>query len=113
MNSKVKIQTDKAKIDVCLRQSLVFWLNLNVSLTGLSWPLFLRDHVSRNRPGSIQTHRIWWFTYQFAYSNTIHFDFYLGPMFLWAFTRIDLRGTNITGLGRHTLVIRLKRIYNF
>jgi hypothetical protein len=36
MNSKVKIQTNKAKLDVCLRQSLVFRLNLDVSLAGLS-----------------------------------------------------------------------------
>jgi hypothetical protein len=29
-------------------------LNLNVSLAGLSWPLFIGGQVSRNRSGSIQ-----------------------------------------------------------
>jgi hypothetical protein len=29
-------------------------LNLNVSLAGLSWPLFIGGQVSRNRAGSIQ-----------------------------------------------------------
>jgi hypothetical protein len=104
MNSKVKIQTNKAKLDVYLIQSLVFWLNLDVSLAGLSWPLFIGGQVSRNRSCSIQNHRIGRFTYQFPYSNTIHLDSYLGPMFLWAFTRIHLRGTNTTGLGSHTLI---------
>jgi hypothetical protein len=106
MNSKVKIQTNKAKLDVCLRQSLVLRLNLDVSLASLSWPLFIGGQVSRIRSGSIQTCRIWRFTYQFPYSNTIHFDFYPGPIFIWAFTRIHLRGINIMGLGSHTLVRR-------
>jgi hypothetical protein len=30
------------------------WLNLNLSLTGLSWPLYIGGQVSRNRSGSIQ-----------------------------------------------------------
>jgi hypothetical protein len=55
MNSKLKIQTNKAKLDVCLRQSLVFRLKLDVFLVGLSWPLFIGDQVSRNPLGSIQT----------------------------------------------------------
>jgi hypothetical protein len=104
LNSEVEIQINKAKLDVCLRQILVFQLNLNVSLVGLSWPLFIDGQVSRNRSGSILIRRIWRFTYQFPYSNTIYFGFYLGPMFLWAFTRIHLRGTNAMGLGSHTLV---------
>jgi hypothetical protein len=104
MNSKVKIQTNKTKLDVCLKQSLVLRLNLSVLLTGLSWTLFIGGQVSRNQSGSIQTHRIWRFTYRFPYSNIIQFDFYFGPIFLWAFTQIHLRGTNITGLGSHTLV---------
>jgi hypothetical protein len=91
MNSKVKIQTNKTRLDMYLRQSLVLQLNLNVSLVGLSWTLFIGTQVSRIRSGSIQTRRIWWFTYRFPYSNTIYFDFYLGPIFLWAFTQIYLR----------------------
>jgi hypothetical protein len=30
------------------------WLNLNLSLAGLSWPLYIGDQVSRIRSGSIQ-----------------------------------------------------------
>jgi hypothetical protein len=108
MNLKVNVQTKKAKVDVCLRQSLMFLLNLDLSLAGLSWPLFIGSQVLRNRLGSIQTRRIWRFTYRFPYSNIIHFDFYFGPMFLWAFTRICLRGTNIMRLGSHTLVIKCR-----
>jgi hypothetical protein len=37
------------------RISAVFnWLNLNLSLAGLSWPLYIGGHVSRIRSGSIQ-----------------------------------------------------------
>jgi hypothetical protein len=93
-----------------------------VSLAGLSWPLFIGGQVSRIQSGSIQTRRIWQFIYQFSYSNTIQFDFYLGPIFLWAFTWIHRRGINFIGLGSHTLVssprdsisiLDLGRISNF
>jgi hypothetical protein len=30
------------------------WLNFNLSLAGLSWPLYIGDQVSRIRSGSIQ-----------------------------------------------------------
>jgi hypothetical protein len=30
------------------------WLDLNLSLAGLSWPLYIGGQVSRNRSGSIQ-----------------------------------------------------------
>jgi hypothetical protein len=30
------------------------WLNLNLSLSGLSWPLYIGVQVSRIQPGSIQ-----------------------------------------------------------
>jgi hypothetical protein len=33
-------------------------------------------------------------------------------MFLWAFTRIHLRGTNITGIGSHTLVRQPAVVHN-
>jgi hypothetical protein len=36
---------------------------LDVSLTGLSWPLFIGGQVSRSRSGSIQIHLLWRFTY--------------------------------------------------
>jgi hypothetical protein len=58
MNSKVKVQTNKVKLDMRLRQSSIFRLNLDMSLAGLSWPLFIGGQVSGNRSGSIQTRRI-------------------------------------------------------
>jgi hypothetical protein len=33
---------------------VINWLNLNLSLAGLSWPLYIGGQVSRIRPGSIQ-----------------------------------------------------------
>jgi hypothetical protein len=33
---------------------IINWLNLNLSLVSLSWPLFIGGQVSRNRSGSIQ-----------------------------------------------------------
>jgi hypothetical protein len=51
MNSKVKISQTRR----VLRISVVLnWLNLNLSLAGLSWPLYIGGQVSRNRSGSIQ-----------------------------------------------------------
>jgi hypothetical protein len=51
MNSKVKIsQTRRAsRISVVLN-----WLNLNLSLAGLSWPLYIGGQVSRIRSGLIE-----------------------------------------------------------
>jgi hypothetical protein len=66
----------------------------DVSLAGLSWPLLIGGQVSRNRSDSIQIslHHIDYNTslYRLVYS--------------WAATRTCLRGTNIMGLGSHTLV---------
>jgi hypothetical protein len=33
---------------------MINWLNLNMSLAGLSWPLYIGGQVSRIRSGSIQ-----------------------------------------------------------
>jgi hypothetical protein len=51
MNSKVKIsQTRRAsRISVVLN-----WLNVKLSLAGLSWPLYIGGQVSRIRSGLIQ-----------------------------------------------------------
>jgi hypothetical protein len=66
----------------------------DVSLAGLSWPLLIGGQVSRNLSGSIQIspHHIDYNTIldQLVYS--------------WATIQIGLRGTNIMGLGSHTLV---------
>jgi hypothetical protein len=73
----------------------------DVSLAGLSWPLLIGGQVPRNRSGSIQIslHHIDYNTslYRLVYS--------------WAAIRIGLRGTNIVGLGSHTLVRRRANIY--
>jgi hypothetical protein len=95
MNSKVRIQTNKAKLDVCLRPSLVFWLNRDVSLAGLSWPLYIGGHVSSNRSGSIQTCHIWRFIYQFPYSNNILW------LLSWAYVSIGFYPNTPQGYQRH------------
>jgi hypothetical protein len=68
------------------------WLNLNLSLAGLSWPLYIGGQVSRNQLGSIQITMsvydvISYFDYIYAYA------FLTGP-----------RGTKIMGLISYTLV---------
>jgi hypothetical protein len=51
------------------RISVVFtWLNLNLSLAGLSWPLYIGGQVSRIRSGSIQIT-------VFAYDINSYFDY--------------------------------------
>jgi hypothetical protein len=42
--------------------------------------------------------------YSFYIRLQLYFSLYLGPMFLWASTQTDLRGTNVMGLGWHTLI---------
>jgi hypothetical protein len=68
------------------------WLNLNLSLAGLSWPLYIGGQVSRIRSGSIQ---ITMSVYDIiSYFNYIYAWVYLsGP-----------RGTKIMGLNSYTLV---------
>jgi hypothetical protein len=78
-------------------------LNLDVSLADLSWPLFIGGQVSRLRSGSIQITYVG-LHYDFDFQLQLHFGLYLGPIFLWAFTRTDHRGANTTSLGSHTLV---------
>jgi hypothetical protein len=66
----------------------------NVSLVGLSLPLLIGGNVPRNRSGSIQI-------------SLDHIDYntsFYRLIYSWAATRIGLRGTNIVGLGSHTLV---------
>jgi hypothetical protein len=71
MNSKVKInQTRRAsRISVVLN-----WLNLNLSLAGLSWPLYIGGQVSRIRSGLIQIT-------VFVYDINSYFDY----VYDWAY----------------------------
>jgi hypothetical protein len=40
---------------MCVKNKLIInWLNLNLSLVGLSWPLYIGGQVLRIRSGSIQ-----------------------------------------------------------
>jgi hypothetical protein len=40
---------------MCVKNKLIInWLNLNLFLVGLSWPLYIGGQVSRIRSGSIQ-----------------------------------------------------------
>jgi hypothetical protein len=44
------------------------WLNLNLSLASLSWPLYIGGHVSRIWSGSIQIT-------MFVYNSISYFDY--------------------------------------
>jgi hypothetical protein len=71
---------------------VLHWLNLNLTLGGLSWPLYIGGQVSRIRSGSIQiTVYVYgvfsYFDYIYAYASL------MGP-----------RGTKIMGLISYTLV---------
>jgi hypothetical protein len=66
----------------------------DVSLAVLSWPLLIGGQVSRNRSGSIQIS-----LHHIDYNTSLNRFVYS-----WAATRTGLWGTNIMGLGSHTLV---------
>jgi hypothetical protein len=68
------------------------WLNLNLSLAGLSWPLYIGGQVSRIRSGSIQITLS-------IYDIILYFDY----IYAWAYLT-GLRGTKITGFISYTLV---------
>jgi hypothetical protein len=52
MNSKVKISQTRRGL-VCI-ENKHGWLNLNLSLASLSWPLYIGGQVSMVRSGLIQ-----------------------------------------------------------
>jgi hypothetical protein len=66
----------------------------DVSLVGLSWPLLIGGQVPRNRLGSIQISQ-----HHIDYNTSLY-----RLVYSWAAIRTGLRGTNIMGLGSHTLV---------
>jgi hypothetical protein len=68
------------------------WLNLNLSLAGLSWPLYIGGQVPRIRSGLIQIALS-------VYNIISYFDYF----YAWA-KLTDPRGTKITGLNGYTLV---------
>jgi hypothetical protein len=68
------------------------WLNLNLSLAGLSWPLYIGGQVSRIWSGSIQITLS-------VYDIISYFDY----IYAWAYLT-GLRGTKITGFISYTLV---------
>jgi hypothetical protein len=68
------------------------WLNLDLSLAGLSWPLYIGGQVSRIRSGSI--HII-----MSVYDVISYFDY----IYAWSYLT-GRRGTKIMGLNSYTLV---------
>jgi hypothetical protein len=54
MNSKVRSVKQGEVWCVSRIRMVLNWLNLNLSLADLSWPLYIGGHVLRNRSGSIQ-----------------------------------------------------------
>jgi hypothetical protein len=72
------------------------WLNLNLSMAGLSWFLYIGGQVSRIQSGSIQI------TIS-VYDVISYFDY----IYLYAFLT-GLRGTKIMGVISYTLVSSLR-----
>jgi hypothetical protein len=84
---------------MCVENKLVDnWLNLNLSLAGLSWPLYIGGQVSRIWSGSIQI------TMMYTIWSRISIITMSGPNFYWAITRTCPRDTKITSLGSYTHV---------
>jgi hypothetical protein len=55
---------------VCVENKLVDnWLNLNLSLVDLSWPLYIGGKVSRIRSGSIQITMFVYYIISYSYYN--------------------------------------------
>jgi hypothetical protein len=98
MNSNVKIRQTRRNF-MCAESKLVInWLNLNLSLAGLCWPLYVGGLVSRIR-GSIQITMYMISTRIFTMST-------FEPNSYYTITRTDPRGTKIMGFSSYTLVSR-------
>jgi hypothetical protein len=54
INSKVKVQKTRRNLMRVENKLVDDWLNLNLSLAGLSWPLYIGGQFSRIRSDSIQ-----------------------------------------------------------
>jgi hypothetical protein len=68
------------------------WLNLNLSLADLSWPLYIGGQVSRIRSGSIQ-----------ITLSVYDIISYFNDIYAWAYLT-GLRGTKIMSFISYTLV---------
>jgi hypothetical protein len=68
------------------------WVNLDLPLVGLSWPLYIRGQVSRIRSSLIQ------FTMS-VYDIISYFDY----IYAWPYLTVP-RGTKIMALNSNTLV---------
>jgi hypothetical protein len=69
MNSKVQDSGEQGGTRCLLRQKVDYKLDLNLSLSGLSWPLFIGGQVSRSRSGLIQIS-----LYKMNCNTTSYFD---------------------------------------
>jgi hypothetical protein len=74
------------------------WLNLNLSLAGLSWPLYIGSQVSMIRSGSIKLQCL------YMISSRISTIAMIGHNSHWTITRTGCKGTKIMGLSSYTLV---------
>jgi hypothetical protein len=73
---------------------LLNWLNLDLSLAGLSWPLYIGGQVSRIWSGSIQITMS-------VYDVILYFDY----IYAWAYL-MGRRDTKIMGHNSYNLVSR-------
>jgi hypothetical protein len=93
MNSKVEDSYKQGETWCVFDNKLVVnWLNLNLSLAGLSWPLFIGGQVLRNRSG-----------YNVDYNMISYSDYdYTWAYLSSATTQTGPRSTKITGLDSYT-----------
>jgi hypothetical protein len=84
---------------MCVENKLVNnWLNLNLSLDGPSWPLYIGGQVSRIWLGSIQITML-------VYVIILCFDYnMIGHNSHGTITQTGPRSTKIMGLSNYTLV---------
>jgi hypothetical protein len=73
MNLKVRIRQTRRNMMRDENKLAINWLNLNLSLAGPSWPLYIGGQVSRIRLGSIQIT-------MFIYNIISYFDY----IYAWA-----------------------------
>jgi hypothetical protein len=81
MNSKVKDSGEQGEIRWLLRQNVDYKLGLNLSLAGLSWPLFIGGQVPRNRSGEYKL-----VLYKMYYNTISYFDYDYALIFILGFS---------------------------
>jgi hypothetical protein len=79
-----ELEGNKMELDVYWDKNVDYKLDLNLSLSGLSWPLFIGGQFSRNRSGLIQIS-----LYKMNCNTTSYFDYEYTSISILGLTFID------------------------